>query len=51
MKKYLPALGMWLLFEAVAVGLWLALDNLFYLLNFTYIGSAIAVGLALYAAK
>ncbi len=51
MKKYLPALGMWLLFEAVAIVLWLALDDFFYLLNFTYIGSAIAVGLALYAGK
>ena len=50
MKKYLPALGMWLLFETVAVSLWLALGRVFYLLNFSYIGTALALGLALYAA-
>ncbi|MDL2215470.1 4Fe-4S dicluster domain-containing protein [Ruminococcaceae bacterium OttesenSCG-928-N02] len=47
-KKYRIPLLLWLSFEAVAVVLWLALGNLFYLLNFTYIGTAIAVGLALY---
>ena len=31
MKKYLPSIAMWLVFESVAVILWLALDNLFYL--------------------
>lgn len=36
------------LFETVAVSLWLAKDNLFYLLNFTYIGGCIAGGLALF---
>jgi hypothetical protein len=46
--KYKVPLLMWFLFEAVAVTLWLSLNNLFYLLNFTYIGTAIAVGLALY---
>lgn len=51
MKKYLSSLLLWLVFEAVAVILWLSLDNLFYLLNFTYIGTAIAVGLALYLKK
>lgn len=50
-KKYLPPFFMWLAFEAVAVALWLALDNIFYLFNFSYIGSAIAVGLVLYANK
>lgn len=39
---------LWLVFEAVAVALWLTLDNLFYLLNFSYIGTVIAIGLALY---
>lgn len=38
----------WIVFEAVAVILWLALDNTFYLLNFTYIGTAVSIGLALY---
>lgn len=50
LKKYGPCIGMWLLFEAVAVGLWLGLNNVFYLLNFTYIGTCLVVGLALYAA-
>ena len=41
-------LGFWVIFEAVAVALWLTKDNLFYLLNFSYIGTAIAVGLLLF---
>jgi len=41
-------LGMWLIFEAVAVTLWLTKDNLFYLINFSYIGTSIALGLFLY---
>jgi polyferredoxin len=50
-KKYLPAIIIWLVFEIIAVKLWLALDNIFYLFNFTYIGSAIALGLILYTRK
>ncbi len=50
-KEYLPAIMLWLVFEIIAVVLWLALDNIFYLLNFTYIGSAIAIGLILYTRK
>lgn len=38
------------MFEAVAITLWLSLKEIFYLLNFTYIGTAVAVGLALYIA-
>jgi len=34
-------------FLSVAVTLWLTRDNLFYLFNFTYIGLAVATGLAL----
>ncbi len=49
MKKYIPPLLLFCLFEIIAVSLWLAKDNLFYLLNFTYIGGCIAVGLALFA--
>ncbi len=48
MKKYRVPILLWLVFEAIAVVLWLTLDNLFYLLNFTYIGTAISIGLALY---
>lgn len=42
---------MWLLFAVIAVTLWLALGNVFYLFNFVYIGTSLAVGLALAAAK
>ena len=47
-KSWLLPLALWLLFEAVAVVLWLSRDNLFYLLNFSYIGSSIALGLWLF---
>ncbi len=47
-KKWLIPLGMWRIFEIVAVTLWLTKDNIFYLVNFSYIGSAIAVGLLLF---
>lgn len=48
-KKYGGALIMLTIFEVIAVTLWLAKDNLFYLINFSYIGGSIALGLALYA--
>lgn len=51
MKRYLPSITMWLIFESIAVTLWLALKNIFYLFNFSYIGTALAIGLALYAKK
>lgn len=51
MKKYLFPLGMWLVFEAIAVTLWLATDTIFYLFNFTYIGTCIALGLILFIRK
>lgn len=47
LKKYALPAALWLIFEAVAVVLWLTKDNLFYLFNFSYIGSSIALGLAL----
>lgn len=50
-KRWLPPLIFWLLFEAVAVTLWLAMDNLFYLFNFSYIGTCLAVGIYLYSRK
>ena len=49
LKKYAVPLVIWLLFAAIAVGLWLALENVFYLFNFLYIGTGLAVGMALYA--
>ncbi|MDO4852280.1 MAG: 4Fe-4S binding protein [Clostridia bacterium] len=48
-RKLLPSLILFAIFDAVAVTLWLTKNNLFYLINFTYIGGCIAVGIALYA--
>lgn len=50
-KKYFPPLILLLIFEAVAVTLWLAKNNLFYLFNFSYIGLSISLGLFLYIRK
>ena len=50
LRKYVPSMLLFLLFEAVAVTLWLAKDNLFYLLNFSYIGGCLALGTALFTA-
>ena len=50
-RKYLPPFVMRLVFEVIAVTSWFALDNIFYLFNFSYIGTAIAVGLVLYGKK
>ena len=51
MKKYLGPILFFAVFEAVAVTLWLTMDNLFYLFNFTYIGGSVALGLVLYIRK
>jgi ferredoxin-type protein NapH len=51
MKRYLFPLGMWILFETIAVTLWLVLDNIFYLFNFSYIGTCIALGIYFYIKK
>ena len=50
LRKYVPSLLLFLLFEAVAVTLWFTKDNLFYLLNFSYIGGCLALGTALFTA-
>ena len=47
MKKYKTAIILFAVFEAIAISLWLTTGSLFYLLNFTYIGLCIGVGLAL----
>ena len=49
MKKLAAPLIMLAIFETVAITLRLALDNIFYLFNFTYIGICIALGLFLYS--
>ena len=51
MKKHLLPIIMLAIFETVAVTLWLAMDNLFYLFNFSYIGIAIALGTFLFLKK
>lgn len=51
MKKYFLPLFMLILFEIVAITLWLTKNNLFYLLNFSYIGLAISSGLFLFIKK
>ena len=47
LKNYSIPIIMWLVFESIAVILWQALDNIFYLFNFSYIGTSIAIGLFL----
>ena len=51
MKKYLPPLFMLMIFEAVAITLWLTKDNIFYLFNFSYIGLSISLGTFLFIKK
>lgn len=51
MKKYLLSIVMLAIFESVAVALWLMMDNLFYLFNFSYIGISIALGIFLFGKK
>ena len=50
LHRYVPSMMLFLLFEAVAVTLWLTKDNLFYLLNFSYIGVCLGIGTALFTA-
>ena len=51
MKKYIAPILMFILFETVAITLWLTKDNLFYLFNFTYIGASLSLGLTLFINK
>ena len=51
LHKYVPSMLLFLLFEAVAVTLWLTKDNFFYLLNFSYIGACLGLGTALFTAE
>lgn len=39
------------LFEIIAITLWLTLDNIFYLFNFSYIGICLSTGMFLYRKK
>ena len=48
MRKYVVPIALFAVFEVVAIVLWLAKGNLFYLLNFTYIGVSVALGAGLF---
>lgn len=50
LRKYIASFLLFLLFETVAITLWKAKGNLFYLLNFSYIGGCLALGTALFTA-
>ena len=51
MKQYRLPIILLIVFEIVAVTLWLTKDNLFYLFNFSYIGLSISLGLFLFIKK
>ena len=51
MRKYVFPMIMLIIFEAIAVILWLTKDNIFYLFNFSYIGISISLGLFLLTKK
>ena len=51
MKKAVYPILFFVLFEAIAVTLWLTQDNLFYLFNFSYIGICLSLGVGFYVAK
>lgn len=48
-KENYQSIIIWIFFEVVAIGLYIGTKNLFYLLNFSYIGTCVAVGSSLYA--
>lgn len=47
-KENYQAIIIWIFFELVAVGLFIGTNKLFYLLNFSYIGTCVSVGCYLY---
>lgn len=49
MRKYAFSALILLVFETVAITLWLTKDNIFYLFNFSYIGLSISIGTFLFA--
>ncbi len=48
MKKYTLPLLIFALFEGIAITLWLAKSQIFYWLNFSYIGLSLSIGIYLY---
>jgi len=51
MKKYRTAIILFTVFEVIAIWLWLSTGNLFFLLNFSYLGIAIGSGVTLLVAN
>lgn len=51
MKKYFGLIVIWLFFIGIAITLWLTLENLFYLINFAYIGTCLVLGVYFYLKK
>ena len=50
-NKYISPLIILIVFESVAVTLWLTKKNLFYLFNFSYIGLSVSLGILLFIKK
>ena len=50
-KRYAAPILLFLIFEAVAVTLWLTKDNPFYLFNFSYIGISLSLSMFLFIRK
>jgi len=50
-RKHILPIVMVIIFETVAISLWLSKDDIFYLFNFSYIGISIALGIGLMIAK
>ena len=50
-KKYGLPIGFWMLFESIAVVLWKVQNNIFFLFNFSYIGTSLAVAMLLFVNK
>ena len=47
-KKLIFPAAMWLIFETIAVVLWVTKQNIFYLFNFSYIGTSLALAFYLF---
>lgn len=50
-QKYILPIEMFIIFETIAIFLWLSKDNIFYLFNFSYIGISLSLGIGLMMAK
>lgn len=48
LRKFMLPVMMWLIFEIIAITLWLTMQNIFYLFNFSYIGTSLAIGFLLF---